>query len=531
MPIWPVPSGTEFNGRLVFDIANYGTIDTTGVKDSTAAILAAVAAAVASPVGGIVWLGPGLLKVSSVITINSPLVSIYGAGKSSTILYPTSAITGDVIRVQMVPFVGTQAGSFKDFTIDGTNAGSNACGFHFGDVIGAYVDIIVQNFFGVGQIGANLDNNTNWTEENNINIASLLNTIGINIGLSGTGTNSFGYNRMNFRIRVGGGLYNNQVGMVIYSGIQIYNSEFIVKGNIANNGSIGINMIATGTTYGGIGPSSKLDIVLEANSPGTPSAILQCPSYCFIYGEGTLDFTNGNAISSSNSGNNVQVTGWFNVPGISNYNPSESTDSNLQSVNINGMATLGGGLNIRNWVAGIFVTESSAYTSQPYGDFIVVATSNTWPLTLGSGNGGQIIITQNQGSGTISVVPSSGTLSGVKSLPPGSSAIYQFANGNWTTLGAYGPGGVVTTPAVTSGTAFTPAAVPSTVYFQINATVAGSYTLTMGPTTGAENTIGSAVAMVVGSDDLVTLDVPANWKVVLTVSSVTISRTTVVTKF
>ena len=87
----------------------------------------------------------------------------------------------------------------------------------------------------------------------------------------------------------------------------------------------------------------------------------------------------------------------------------------------------------------------------------------------------------------------------------------------------------VTAPSVTSGSAFTPStASNSTVYFQINAASAGSYTLTMGPTTGAENTVASSVAMVAGSDALVTLVVPRSWLVVLTLTTVTLSSTTVV---
>ncbi len=87
----------------------------------------------------------------------------------------------------------------------------------------------------------------------------------------------------------------------------------------------------------------------------------------------------------------------------------------------------------------------------------------------------------------------------------------------------------VSSPSVTSGTAFTPStASNATVYFQINAASAGSYTLTMGPTTGAENTIGSAVAMVAGSDAIVTLVVPRSWLVVLTLTSVALGSTTVV---
>lgn len=88
----------------------------------------------------------------------------------------------------------------------------------------------------------------------------------------------------------------------------------------------------------------------------------------------------------------------------------------------------------------------------------------------------------------------------------------------------------ISTLTPTSGTAFTPSTSSDTVvYMQLNAVVAGSYTLTYGPSTGAENTVGDAVAMVIGSDDLVTLRVPAGWKVVLTASSVTIGLATVQT--
>lgn len=87
----------------------------------------------------------------------------------------------------------------------------------------------------------------------------------------------------------------------------------------------------------------------------------------------------------------------------------------------------------------------------------------------------------------------------------------------------------VSNPAVTSGVAFEPSATTdSTVYFQINASAAGSYTLTIGPL-GTENTIASGVAMVVGSDALVTLRVPATWQVVITLTTVTLASTTVVT--
>lgn len=88
----------------------------------------------------------------------------------------------------------------------------------------------------------------------------------------------------------------------------------------------------------------------------------------------------------------------------------------------------------------------------------------------------------------------------------------------------------VSTPAVVSGTAFTPSATTDAmVYIQTNAKTAGSYKITMGPTTGAEHAVATTVAQVVGSDDVTTVRVPAGWKMVVTVTSVTLSSVTVVT--
>ena len=128
----------------------------------------------------------------------------------------------------------------------------------------------------------------------------------------------------------------------------------------------------------------------------------------------------------------------------------------------------------------------------------VASVGYAWPLTFGGGN--FVVV----GSGTAAMYSRAVTLA--------SNGVPQ-----------------VSTPAVTSGTAFAPSLISNaTIYFQINAAVAGSYTLTMGPSTGAEYTIGSAVAMLVGSDDLVTLVVPRGWLVVLTLTSVTLGSTTVV---
>jgi hypothetical protein len=302
--------------------------------DSTAAILAAIAAAAAAN-GGIVWLRPGIFKVSSVLTVNLPNISIMGPGKSACMLQPTSAITGDTLRVQMNPFssgAASPGGTLAGFTIDGTHAGAGAVGLHYGDIIGGTVDITVQNFTGTGSVGYLFDNNTNYTEEGHYRIEAILCTIGVKFQVSGSGTNSFGYSDFDIRIRVGGGIYNNQVGIQVSSAVQIYNSRFRVRGNIAGNNAVGLQMVAgSGNPYGGIGPASQLDIAFEANSPGTPTAMIQVPAFCFLYGYGLVDVTTGDNVTSTSSGFNVQVSGWFNAPGITNTAPSATTASNTSS--------------------------------------------------------------------------------------------------------------------------------------------------------------------------------------------------------
>ena len=81
----------------------------------------------------------------------------------------------------------------------------------------------------------------------------------------------------------------------------------------------------------------------------------------------------------------------------------------------------------------------------------------------------------------------------------------------------------------TSGTMFIPCAyADSHITFQINAAAAGSYTITMGGSNGAGYTVASAVAMTAGNDATVTIFVPANWPVVITLTTVTLASTLVI---
>ncbi len=90
-------------------------------------------------------------------------------------------------------------------------------------------------------------------------------------------------------------------------------------------------------------------------------------------------------------------------------------------------------------------------------------------------------------------------------------------------------GATVTAPTVSSGVAFTPSTTKNAqVTFQF-AAATGSYTLTYLHSTGAENTLGSAVATLLNESALVSFMVPKGWKVVLTLTTVTLTATHVTT--
>ena len=82
----------------------------------------------------------------------------------------------------------------------------------------------------------------------------------------------------------------------------------------------------------------------------------------------------------------------------------------------------------------------------------------------------------------------------------------------------------VTSPSVSTGVAFTPGATGD-CFLSWYISHAGTLTVTMGPSTGAEHTIYSAVAVL--ADGAFDIWVPAGWKVVITLaSSATISNVT-----
>jgi len=84
----------------------------------------------------------------------------------------------------------------------------------------------------------------------------------------------------------------------------------------------------------------------------------------------------------------------------------------------------------------------------------------------------------------------------------------------------------VTAPSVTSGSAFTPSATADSMLYLTYATAGSVTSVTMGPSTGAENTVyGQSIVGVTGFSQ--SLRVPIGWKVVVTTVTATIAASVV----
>ena len=87
----------------------------------------------------------------------------------------------------------------------------------------------------------------------------------------------------------------------------------------------------------------------------------------------------------------------------------------------------------------------------------------------------------------------------------------------------------VTTPTVTSGVSFTPSATADTMVYLQFAGTGTINSITIGPSTGAENTLVSSAATLTTENPVMSFRVPAAWKMVVTVTTTTITQTKVVT--
>lgn len=156
-----------------------------GTTDDTAAFQAAYAALVAVGGGIIAMPCPAVsYHIAGTVTISVPTISMIG--DNQTCVKITHPEAGRPIVWQMNPFTITPAGTFSNFTVIGSSAGSE--GILGGQAVGAtYQNINVSGFTGTGAAGIHWHNSgslTTWTEQNSL----------INVGLGGSGIAGSQYN-------------------------------------------------------------------------------------------------------------------------------------------------------------------------------------------------------------------------------------------------------------------------------------------------------------------------------------------------
>jgi len=141
-------------------------------------------------------------------------------------------------------------------------------------------------------------------------------------------------------------------------------------------------------------------------------------------------------------------------------------------------------------------------------------------LTIGTTSfvTGQLQYVYNNSSVSVTLAAASGSIDTTQ-LPAAAGIVLRFDGTNWNTVAGTGlrsnSSGVfaLSTPAPTTGSAFTPLST-SDCLLSIKCTTAATYTLTTGPSTGAENSLMTPGTGVIGVQ--VQYRIPKNWKVIFT---------------
>jgi hypothetical protein len=194
---------------------------------------------------GTVTIAPGEYFQSTPVIVNSPRVSVIGAGSGAVQITCTMNAPCWEIRLNpftVIPQVGGQIGGFM---LIGLPSNANATGIHMGDITCTKLeDILIQGFKGTNAAGLWWDNINGWTERINLQRVNL-DTNTTNFRLTTTGvpaTSSFCYNQLlDLRMNVGDG----------QKGIDFQNGDFcsstimvVINGAGANKTYINITGIS-----------------------------------------------------------------------------------------------------------------------------------------------------------------------------------------------------------------------------------------------------------------------------------------------
>lgn len=285
----------------------------TGVAATdTANLNSAITAAITNKAR--LTLQPGTYSVNATLnTVDLTKMSLVGPGSAICTIAPTSAVTGDVLRVTPAAFTTAKAGELRGFTVDGTTAGAGAVGVHYGDLIGGGMDDLdVVNFSGAGSVGIKFDNVTNWTERTVLGRVYVANnTTGILFAVNG-GTTSFARTKfLAVSIQTSAA---SQIGVHLTGNAAVYGCALNMSGNLTGASAIAVKLDA-GTKIQG-------HCVWDFEEQ-TASALLLSNAGTLVY-TGYINDTGG----GTNSVNTGTLTGtpgsWLKVPGVGFSGPNPS---------------------------------------------------------------------------------------------------------------------------------------------------------------------------------------------------------------
>ena len=103
---------------------------------------------------GVITIPPGIYTQSTTIHVNSPRVSIIGAGAGAVEI--TCTMDSDCWDIRLNPFVTEPqvGGQFGGFTLIGLPGNANAVGMHMGDITESRLeDILIEGFTGPKAVG------------------------------------------------------------------------------------------------------------------------------------------------------------------------------------------------------------------------------------------------------------------------------------------------------------------------------------------------------------------------------------------
>lgn len=279
------PPGSFTGSAGVINALDHGA-DPTGAADSTVAFTAAVAALPGE--GGWVYVPAGTYTVSSTIDLHE-FQGIRGDGEAVTVINYTG--TGPCINATLSSAWGgtgqptgdpTPCG-FRDFTIDGTNAGTGAVGLQLGNLFDSHgSNIFIQNFKTVGAVGLLFKNYGALPVVNRMKFTAITlinNSTGVIFDGGGTGIyQTYSYTVLHCYIKAG----TSQNGLTLQNAAGLGGCDLRIGGNFQSASADNAGWVV-GVNSGGSLTYARVFICVEptvaSGAKGHRSIVMAAGSY------------------------------------------------------------------------------------------------------------------------------------------------------------------------------------------------------------------------------------------------------------